>query len=71
MVGRIKKYFSEVTAEMKRVTWTTRRELVSATAVVVVMVALAAAFIGVADVVFRKIIVIGPAKLLDLLSGGA
>jgi len=71
MIAKTKKYVSEVVAEMKRVTWPTRRELVSATAVVVVMVVISAAFIGVADVVFQKVIVIAPAKLIELLGGGA
>lgn len=70
MIAKVKKYLSEVAAEMRRVTWTTRRELAAATAVVVVMVVLSAVFIGVADLIFQKLIVSGRFSLMELLGGG-
>jgi preprotein translocase subunit SecE len=45
----------EVVAEMKKVTWPTRPELLQATLVVIVAVAIMAAFLGLADQVSQQI----------------
>ncbi len=44
-----RKFIQEVVAEMKKVTWPTRPELLQATLVVLVAVAIMAAFLGLAD----------------------
>lgn len=47
--GRGRKFIQEVVAEMKKVTWPTRPELLQATLVVLIAVAIMAAFLGLAD----------------------
>ena len=53
--GRARKFMQEVVAEMKKVTWPTRPELLQATLVVIVAVAIMAAFLGLADQVSQQI----------------
>mgnify|MGYP001193208458 FL=1 len=47
--GRFSRFFQEVVAELKKVSWPTRTQLMQATAVVIVAVAIIAAFLGLAD----------------------
>jgi preprotein translocase subunit SecE len=47
--GRFSRFFQEVVAELKKVSWPTRNQLMQATAVVIVAVAIIAAFLGLAD----------------------
>ncbi len=47
--SRGKKFMSEVVAEMRKVSWPGRVQLMQATAVVLVAVAIIAAFLGLAD----------------------
>ncbi len=47
--SRAKKFTSEVVAEMRKVSWPTRVQLMQATLVVLVAVAIIAAFLGLAD----------------------
>lgn len=42
-------YFSEVKAELKKVTWPTRKETISSTYVVLIVVVVIAAFLGAVD----------------------
>ncbi|HHU64055.1 MAG TPA: preprotein translocase subunit SecE [Clostridiales bacterium] len=49
------KFFKEVIAELKKVTWPTRKEWLTSTAVVIVVVVIVAAFIGVLDLVLKQI----------------
>ena len=56
MIGRIKKFFTEVTAELKKVSWTTRQELVDATKVVLISSLMLGVFIAVIDVVLAKLL---------------
>ncbi len=49
--GRSRRFVTEVVAEMKKVSWPTRVELLQATLVVIVAVAIMAVFLGGADVV--------------------
>ena len=55
MFKRIKQFFGEVKAEMKKVSWPTAKETKASTLVVVVVVAILSAFIGVTDFVFSFI----------------
>lgn len=48
-LGKSKKFFREVKAEMKKVTWPGRKEVVSNTFIVIVSVAIAAVVIGFFD----------------------
>ena len=50
----IAKFIGEVLAEMKKVSWTTRRELVDSTLVVIFSSFLLGIFVGVIDFAFSK-----------------
>ena len=54
MIGKIKKFIGEVLAEMKKVSWTTRRELVDSTLIVILSSFLLGIFVGVIDFAFSK-----------------
>ncbi len=49
MISQIKLFYNEVQAEMKKVTWPTRKELRDSAVVVTVAVVILAIFIGVVD----------------------
>ena len=49
MLGNIRKFFSEVRAEMQKVTWSTREEIMGSTGVVLVTMLILSTFIGIAD----------------------
>ena len=52
MLTKIRTFLSEVQAELKKVTWPTREELMGSTGVVFVTMAILATFIGVCDMFF-------------------
>jgi len=56
MLQKIKKFFSEVKAEMQKVTWPTWEELRGSTMVVLVTMAILSVFIGVTDFVMSQLI---------------
>jgi preprotein translocase subunit SecE len=49
MFGKIVKFLKEVRAELKKVTWPTRRELIGSTIVTVVVTVIISVFIGIVD----------------------
>jgi preprotein translocase subunit SecE len=49
MFGKIVKFLKEVRAELKKVTWPTRRELIGSTIVTVVVTLIVSVFIGIVD----------------------
>ena len=49
MFGKIAKFLKEVRAELKKVTWPTRRELIGSTIVTVVVTLIVSVFIGIVD----------------------
>ncbi|HUU39831.1 MAG TPA: preprotein translocase subunit SecE, partial [Desulfatiglandales bacterium] len=51
-----KQFLADARGELKKVTWPTKKELLSATAVVIVLVLLIAFFLGVVDLGLVKII---------------
>lgn len=51
-------FLKEVNAELKKVTWPNRQELISSTIIVIVAVTLIAAYIGVVDAVFNRLVVL-------------
>ena len=53
-VTRIVRFLREVVAELRKVIWPTRKELVTYTIVVLVFVSFMVALVGVLDVVFAK-----------------
>ena len=54
MIGKIKKFLSEVISELSKVSWSTRQELLGATWVVITTTAMLTVFIGIADFIFSK-----------------
>ncbi|OGX06004.1 MAG: preprotein translocase subunit SecE [Omnitrophica WOR_2 bacterium GWA2_47_8] len=56
MIDKIKKFIAEVAVELKKVSWTSRSELIDSTWVVIVSSLLLAVFIGVADFALSKIL---------------
>jgi preprotein translocase subunit SecE len=56
MLTKVTNFFREVTVELKKVSWPTRNELFGSTLVVIVSIAIMAAFIGVCDFIFSKAI---------------
>jgi len=49
MFNRIKKFFKEVQYELSKVTWSSRKELVGSTIVVIVVSLILATYIGIVD----------------------
>jgi preprotein translocase subunit SecE len=54
MVGNIQKFIGEVFAEMRKVSWTTRRELVDSTLIVIFSSFLLGIFVGVIDFICSR-----------------
>lgn len=54
MITKIQKFISEVFAEMRKVSWSTRRELVDSTLIVILSSFLLGFFVGIIDFVFSK-----------------
>ncbi len=52
----IRQFLSEVRAEMKRVTWPTRQEVISYTLVVIITVLLVGGIVALADYVFTYLV---------------
>ena len=49
MIAKIKMFFAEVSAEMKKVSWPTKNEVVYSTIVVLISTAFLAVLVGLAD----------------------
>jgi preprotein translocase subunit SecE len=58
MLNRIKEFFREVKAEMKKVVFPTREELIGSTWVVIITVVVISLFLGVVDLGLTKIVAI-------------
>ena len=56
MIAQVQKFFAEVVVELKKVSWTTRQELIDSTLVVFVSCAFLGIFISTADFVLSKIL---------------
>ena len=54
MIANIQKFIGEVIAEMKKVSWTTRSELVDSTLIVIFSSFLLGIFVGVIDYAFSR-----------------
>lgn len=53
---KFRTFFSEVKAEMQKVTWSTREELIGSTNVVLVTMLILSVFIGMADFIFSNLL---------------
>ncbi len=56
MIGKIKKFVSETVVELKKVSWSTKQELISSTWIVLMSSVFLGLFIGVTDFVLSKLI---------------
>ncbi len=56
MFAKINNFISEVTVELKKVSWPTRSELIGSTIIVIISVAAMAFYIGICDFIFSKAI---------------
>jgi len=54
--AKVRQFLSEAKAELKKVTWPTRKQAVASTAVVIVVVAIVALFLSLVDLGLTKII---------------
>ena len=54
MIAKVQKFIGEVLAEMKKVSWTTRKELVDSTLIVIFSSFLLGIFVGIIDFAFSK-----------------
>ncbi len=51
-------FVKEARAELKKVTWPNRKQLISSTIVVIITVAIVAVFLGVVDLIFSRLVTI-------------
>jgi preprotein translocase subunit SecE len=56
LIAKIKNYVTDVVAEMKKVSWAKRKELVGATALVMLISILVAAYVGLLDFIFSRLL---------------
>ena len=54
MWNNIKKFIAEVRAEMQKVTWSTREEIMGSTAVVLMTMMILSTFIGISDFILSR-----------------
>ncbi len=56
MIAKIKKFVLEVVSELKKVSWSSRKEVISSTWIVIVSTAFLGLFIGLTDFILSKFI---------------
>lgn len=56
MLEKTKSFFREVNIELKKVSWPTRQQTISATMVVIVLTFIVAFFLGIVDVVLVRLV---------------
>lgn len=56
MLKKVKAFFSEIVAELKKVSWSTKEEVVYSTSVVIIATAFITVFIGFWDLVLAKVV---------------
>ena len=56
MLEKVRKFFKEVSNELKRVSWPTRQETISSTVVVIVLVFIVSLYLGIIDVILARFI---------------
>ena len=54
--ARLSLYYRQVVAELRKVIWPTRKELINYTAVVIVFVLIVIAYVSVLDVIFGRVV---------------
>lgn len=56
IIAKIRSYVTDVVAEMKKVSWAKRKELFGATALVMLISVFMAAFVGLFDFIFSRLL---------------
>ena len=56
MIKKVQTFASEVRAEMQKVTWPTRPELMESTGVVLMTMLIISTFIGINDLIFSRLV---------------
>jgi preprotein translocase subunit SecE len=56
MLEKVRKFFKEVSNELKKVSWPTRQETISSTVVVIVLVFMVSLYLGIIDVILARFI---------------
>ena len=56
MLQKIQAFFQEVGVELRKVSWPTRQQTVSATGVVITVAFIVAFFLGIVDIVLARIV---------------
>ena len=56
MLQKIQAFFQEVSVELRKVSWPTRQQTVSATVVVITVSFIVAFFLGIVDIVLARIV---------------
>ena len=54
MIAKVQGFLGEVVAELKKVSWSTRRELIDSTLIVIFSALILGLFVGVIDIVLSK-----------------
>ncbi len=68
-IVKAKDFLTGVRAELKKVTWTTRKELIASTVVVVIAVMIVALFLGIVDYVMQEGLISGRYSIIRLFGG--
>jgi len=56
MIGKVNEFFTNVKAELKKVTWPAKKETYASTMIVIVLVILSAVFLGGVDVILSRLL---------------
>jgi len=56
MILKVKEFLSDVVVEVKKVTWPSRKEALSGTMVVLVVVFIMAVYLGIVDTILSKLV---------------
>ena len=56
MIGNVNEFFTNVKAELKKVTWPSKKDTYASTTVVIVLVLLCAVFLGGVDMILSRLI---------------
>ncbi len=56
MIGKTSEFLADVKAELKKVTWPTKKDTYASTMVVIVLVLLSAVFLGGVDMVLSRLV---------------
>ena len=54
MANKVARFLNEVKVELKKVSWSTKDELIGSTTIVIIMVAFLGIFIGICDFIFSR-----------------